>query len=898
MQRLAGEDFKVNSTQQLRHVLFEMLGLAPQKKTKTGYSTDAQSLERLRGRHPIIETLLAYREVEKLRSTYGTGLLSEVAPDGRIHARFNQTVARTGRLSSDQPNLHNIPVRSPLGRQFREAFVPGEGCELLVADYDQIELRVIAHLAEDPGLIEAFRTGVDIHSATAQRVFGVDAAGVTPAMRSRAKMISYGLAYGMEAYGLSQRLAIPVEEAAAILNQYFIAFPNVKAYMNRTVADARAKGYTETLFGRRRYLPELGSSNYQVRQAAERQAMNAGIQGLAADIFKVALVRLDRALSDGGSASRIVLAGPRRDPDRERAGGVRRGRRPDRGRRCDPPPSCAVPLAVHVARGPSWAAAKDGGGSGAEDIDDHEDRPPTSELAGAGSDGRSERPARQAGIRSSVAACRLRERAREGCRRACHTIPNCWRPSHLPSSPALLSEESDQPDVRHDPCTTPRPPTIPTLRHLRCRWGRTSRSDHRGRPRRDLSLEEAIDGTIVEFDDGDIVKGTVVKVDKDEVLLDIGFKSEGVIPARELSIRHDLDPHEVVELGEEIEALVLQKEDKEGRLILSKKRAQYERAWGDIERIKESSGVVKGPVIEVVKGGLILDIGLRGFLPASLVELRRVRDLQPYIGRVLEAKIIELDKNRNNVVLSRRAWLEETQREQRGEFLVNLKPGEVRKGVVSSVVNFGAFVDLGGMDGLVHVSELSWKHVDHPSSVVAVGDEVTVQVLDVDLDKERISLSLKATQVDPWQEFATNHRVGELVYGRITKLVPFGAFVQVGDGIEGLVHISEMAAHHVDLPEQVVTPGEELWVKIIDIDLQRRRISLSIKQAAEGGIVAEEYQEAFGEHAYDEQGNYIGVRLLDRVHARDGGPGGVGRLPARATGVRGFRSRRAGGRRS
>ncbi len=373
-----------------------------------------------------------------------------------------------------------------------------------------------------------------------------------------------------------------------------------------------------------------------------------------------------------------------------------------------------------------------------------------------------------------------------------------------------------------------------------------------------MSLEEAIDRTIVEFDDGDIVKGTVVKVDRDEVLLDIGFKSEGVIPARELSIRHDLDPHEVVTLGEEIEALVLQKEDKEGRLILSKKRAQYERAWGDIEKIKESNGVVRGPVIEVVKGGLILDIGLRGFLPASLVELRRVRDLQPYIGRALEAKIIELDKNRNNVVLSRRAWLEETQREQRGEFLVNLKPGEVRKGVVSSVVNFGAFVDLGGMDGLVHVSELSWKHVDHPSSVVSVGDQVTVQVLDVDLSKERISLSLKATQVDPWQEFATNHRVGELVYGRITKLVPFGAFVQVGDGIEGLVHISEMAAHHVDLPEQVVTPGEELWVKIIDIDLQRRRISLSIKQAAEGGIVAEEYQEAFGEHAYDEHGNYIG----------------------------------------
>ena len=268
------------------------------------------------------------------------------------------------------------------------------------------------------------------------------------------------------------------------------------------------------------------------------------------------------------------------------------------------------------------------------------------------------------------------------------------------------------------------------------------------------SLEDAMDATIVEFEDGDLVTGTVVKVDKDEVLLDIGFKSEGVIPSRELSIRHDVNPSEIVSLGQEVEALVLQKEDKEGRLVLSKKRAQYERAWGDIEKVKEADGIVEGPVIEVVKGGLILDIGLRGFLPASLVELRRVRDLQPYVGKTIQAKIIELDKNRNNVVLSRRAWLEETQKEQREEFLFNLKPGEIRTGVVSSVVNFGAFVDLGGMDGLVHVSELSWKHVDHPGSVVAVGDEITVQVLEVDLVRERISLSLKATQQDPWQEFA------------------------------------------------------------------------------------------------------------------------------------------------
>ena len=377
------------------------------------------------------------------------------------------------------------------------------------------------------------------------------------------------------------------------------------------------------------------------------------------------------------------------------------------------------------------------------------------------------------------------------------------------------------------------------------------------------SLDDAYAASMVSVDDGQLVTGSVVRVDKDEVLLDIGYKSEGVIPARELSIRNQVDPAEVVSIGEEIEALVLQKEDKEGRLVLSKKRAQYERAWGTIEEVKEREGVVSGPVIEVVKGGLIVDIGLRGFLPASLVELRRVRDLQPYVGKTLEAKIIELDKNRNNVVLSRRAYLEETQKEQREDFLANLSPGEVRSGVVSSVVNFGAFVDLGGMDGLIHVSELSWKHVDHPGSVVAVGDEVTVQVLEVDLDRERISLSLKATQQDPWQEFATSHRVGELVYGRVTKLVPFGSFVQVGDGIEGLVHISEMSAHHVDLPEQVVTPGEELWVKIIDIDLQRRRISLSIKQAAEGGVVAQEYQEHFGEHAFDSDGNYIGPTEVD-----------------------------------
>ncbi|RCV51668.1 30S ribosomal protein S1 [Marinitenerispora sediminis] len=379
----------------------------------------------------------------------------------------------------------------------------------------------------------------------------------------------------------------------------------------------------------------------------------------------------------------------------------------------------------------------------------------------------------------------------------------------------------------------------------------------------DIGSEEAflaaIDETIKYFNDGDIVEGTIVKVDRDEVLLDIGYKTEGVIPSRELSIKHDVDPGEVVSVGDHVEALVLQKEDKEGRLILSKKRAQYERAWGTIEKIKEEDGVVTGTVIEVVKGGLILDIGLRGFLPASLVEMRRVRDLQPYVGRELEAKIIELDKNRNNVVLSRRAWLEQTQSEVRQTFLNTLQKGQIRKGVVSSIVNFGAFVDLGGVDGLVHVSELSWKHIDHPSEVVEVGQEVTVEVLDVDMERERVSLSLKATQEDPWQQFARTHQIGQVVPGKVTKLVPFGAFVRVEEGIEGLVHISELAERHVEIPEQVVQVGTEIFVKIIDIDLDRRRISLSLKQANES--VSPDQVEfdptLYGMAAeYDEQGNY------------------------------------------
>ncbi len=353
----AGKVFVVNSTPQLRAVLFDKLGLTPSKRTKTGFSTDASSLEKLRDQHPVVELLLRYREVEKLRSTYGEGLVAEVADDGRIHATFHQTVARTGRLSSDRPNLHNIPVRTDEGRRFRRAFVPAPGCELMVADYNQIELRVIAHLAQDPGLVEAFEAGRDIHTATAARVFGVADVDVSPAQRAKAKMVSYGLAYGMESYGLAQRLSIPVAEAQEILDAYFVAFPRVRAYMEATVAEARQRGYTETLMGRRRPIPELSSSNYRIRQAGERQAMNAGIQGLAADIFKVALVALDRRIEAEGLRSRLVLQvhdevilevpPEEHDPMAELVVEAMSGA-------CE----LSVPLEVNLSVGASWADAK------------------------------------------------------------------------------------------------------------------------------------------------------------------------------------------------------------------------------------------------------------------------------------------------------------------------------------------------------------------------------------------------------------------------------------------------------------------------------------------------------------------------------------------------------------
>jgi small subunit ribosomal protein S1 len=338
------------------------------------------------------------------------------------------------------------------------------------------------------------------------------------------------------------------------------------------------------------------------------------------------------------------------------------------------------------------------------------------------------------------------------------------------------------------------------------------------------------DATLRPIEEGEVVTGHVVRIDKDEVLVDIGYKSEGVIPVNELSIRKAVDPSEEVHLGEEVDAIVLTKEDQDGRLIMSKKRARFEKAWRRIEAAAESGEPVEGTVIEVVKGGLIIDLGVRGFLPASLVDIRRVPNLDEYMGTKIETKVIELNRSRNNVVLSRRAVLEEERKEVRQQILDRLQPGLVVEGQISNIVDFGAFVDLDGIDGLIHISELSWSHVNHPSEILAIGDTVKVKVLDIDRDRQRISLGLKQTQEDPWQRIVDTYNVGDELEGKVTKVVTFGAFVEILDGVEGLVHISELAPHHVESPREIVHPGDEIRVKILEIDSERRRLSLSAKR--------------------------------------------------------------------
>ncbi len=344
------------------------------------------------------------------------------------------------------------------------------------------------------------------------------------------------------------------------------------------------------------------------------------------------------------------------------------------------------------------------------------------------------------------------------------------------------------------------------------------------------------DATFSPFEEGEVVTGIVVRIDNDEVLVDIGYKSEGVIPSNELSIRKAVDPHDEVEMGEEVDALVLTKEDQDGRLIMSKKRARFEKAWRRIEAAAESGEPVEGTVIEVVKGGLIIDLGVRGFLPASLVDIRRVPNLDEYLATKIECKVIELNRARNNVVLSRRAVLEEERKEQRQEILDRLQPGLIVEGQISNIVDFGAFVDLNGIDGLIHISELSWSHVNHPSEILSIGDTVAVKVLDIDRERQRISLGLKQTQEDPWQRVVDTYNVGDELEGTVTKVVTFGAFVEILDGVEGLVHISELAPHHVENPREIVSPGDDVKVKILEIDSERRRLSLSVKRV-EGQVL-------------------------------------------------------------
>ena len=342
---------------------------------------------------------------------------------------------------------------------------------------------------------------------------------------------------------------------------------------------------------------------------------------------------------------------------------------------------------------------------------------------------------------------------------------------------------------------------------------------------------EVLEQSMIEFYNGDIIEGTVVSVDRNEIMVDVGYKSEGIIPSRELTVKKDIDPRTIVKPGEKIQALVITKEDDSGSLLLSVKRAKYEQAWKRIQELTEAGGTVKGTVVEIVKGGLIVDIGVRGFLPASLIDVRRIKDLESFLGEEIEAKVVEFDRQRNNIVLSRKAFMEEDLAEERKDFLDNLEVGNIKDGKISSIVNFGAFVDIGGMDGLVHVSELSWRHVENPNEVVKVGDDVKVKVLEIDSEKGRISLSIKQITKDPWTDFSLNYEEEQIIEGQVNKVVPFGAFVTIANGVEGLVHVSEISDEKIKSPELELGIGQKVQVKILEMDSDKRKVGLSIKQA-------------------------------------------------------------------
>ena len=523
-------------------------------------------------------------------------------------------------------------------------------------------------------------------------------------------------------------------------------------FIQRTIEQAERDGYVTTLLGRRRPVPEIRVRNRQTRALGERLAVNSVMQGTAADVIKVAMIRIHDRLREEGRGARLVLQVHDEllleAPETETSAVKELVRQEMCGAYpLDPP------LAVDVGVGDDWNEAKT--------------------LA---------RDNLSLGLPSG---CGLRAilRAR------------------------MANDTMEKPIAAEEGVWVTGP---------------------------DGELIPDYESTFPTINEGEVVHGTVVRVDKDEVLVDIGYKSEGVIPVAELSIRRSVNPADEVSVGEEIDALVLTKEDAEGRLILSKKRARFELAWKKIEAAAESGEPVVGRVIEVVKGGLILDLGVRGFLPASLVDIRRVQDLDEFMATELRCKVIELNRSRNNVVLSRRAVLEDERKDQRQQILDRLNPGDIVDGTISNIVDFGAFVDLNGMDGLIHISELSWSHVNHPSEVLEIGQEVKVKVLDIDRERQRISLGLKQTQSDPWQQVLESYSENDVVEGRVTKVVTFGAFVEILPGVEGLVHISELAQHHVENPREVVSQGDAVNVLILEVDAERRRLSLSLKRVEEG----------------------------------------------------------------
>ncbi|MEW6769883.1 MAG: bifunctional 4-hydroxy-3-methylbut-2-enyl diphosphate reductase/30S ribosomal protein S1 [Bacillota bacterium] len=330
---------------------------------------------------------------------------------------------------------------------------------------------------------------------------------------------------------------------------------------------------------------------------------------------------------------------------------------------------------------------------------------------------------------------------------------------------------------------------------------------------------------------GEIVKGVVVEINQNEVLVDVGAKSEGVIPLRELSCCEIASPHDVVSVGDEIDVWVVKAENSEGRIILSKGRADAEKAWQELQAAFENETPVEGIVREVVKGGLIVDLGVRAFLPASLVERGYTEDLSKYVGEKVTCKIIELNRGRKKVVLSRKAVLEEEYQQKRMETLASLEEGAVVQGVVRRLTSFGAFVDIGGIDGLLHISEMSFHRVGHPSEVLRVGDTIEVKVIKIDRENEKVSLSLKQVLPDPWETAAEKYPVGSLVEAKVVRLVPFGAFVELEPGLEGLVHISHFADWHVAKPDDVLSEGDVITVKVLNVDPTEKRIRLSLREA-------------------------------------------------------------------